>query len=61
MAQAVSRRPLTTKAWVRAQISSCEICGGQFGTGTCLSPGYSVFPCQYHSTIASHTYISPEG
>jgi hypothetical protein len=33
IAQAVSRRLPTTAAWVQAQVRSCEICGGQSGTG----------------------------
>jgi hypothetical protein len=33
MAQAVSRQPLTTEAWVRTQVGSCGICDGQSGTG----------------------------
>jgi hypothetical protein len=57
MAQAVSRRPLTAEARVRVRVSPCEICGGQSGTGTGLSPNSSVFPCQYHSTVALQTHI----
>jgi hypothetical protein len=34
MAQAASRRPLTTEARVRTRIRPCEICGAQSGTGT---------------------------
>ena len=33
MAQTVSRRLITTEAWVRFQVSPCGICGGQSGTG----------------------------
>jgi hypothetical protein len=33
-AEAVSLRPLTVEAWVRARGSTCGICGGQSGTGT---------------------------
>jgi hypothetical protein len=52
MAQAVSRRPLTTEARVRSPVSPCGICGGQSGTETGFSPSTSVFPCQFHSTAA---------
>jgi hypothetical protein len=33
MAQAVSCQPLTAEARIHAQVSPCEICGGQSGTG----------------------------
>jgi hypothetical protein len=59
MAQAVSRRPLTAEARVRAQVSARGIYSGQSGTGTGFSPSSSVFPCQYHSTVARHTHVSP--
>jgi hypothetical protein len=34
MAQAVSRRPLTPEVLVLPQVSPCELCVGQNGTGT---------------------------
>jgi hypothetical protein len=46
---------------------SCEICGAPNDNGTIFSPSASVFPSQYHSTIASYTdfhfytVLSPEG
>jgi hypothetical protein len=52
MAQAVSRRPLIAEAQIRARVNPCGICGGQSGTGTGFSQSSSVFPCQYHSTVA---------
>jgi hypothetical protein len=33
----------------------CDVCNGQFDTGTRFSPSTSVFPCQYHSTDAPHS------
>jgi hypothetical protein len=56
-AQVVSRQPLTEEARVRAWISQYWICGGQRGTGTGFYPSSSVFPCQYHSTVALQTHI----
>jgi hypothetical protein len=56
IAQAVSRRPVTTKARIRPRISPCGISGGQSGTGSGFSPNYSVFPCQYYFTVALHTH-----
>jgi hypothetical protein len=52
MAQAVNHRPLIAEAWVRARDNRYRMCGGQGGTGTGFSPSSSVFPCQYHSTVA---------
>jgi hypothetical protein len=57
MAQAVSRRPLTAEAGVRALVNPCGICGGQSGTGIGFSPSSSVLPCQYHSTVVLKTHI----
>jgi hypothetical protein len=57
MAQGVSRRPLAAEVRVHAQVNPCRFCGGQSGTGTGFSLSSSVFPCQYHSTIALHTHI----
>jgi hypothetical protein len=58
MAQAVSRRPLKVDARVRSQVSPCEICSGQNGTGTGLSPSTSVFLCLYDSTNAPYSSSS---
>jgi hypothetical protein len=57
MAQVVSRRPFTAEARVRARVNPRGICGGQSGTETGFSPNSSVFPCQYHSTVAVQTHI----
>jgi hypothetical protein len=63
MAHVGSCRPLTAEAQVGAWVGPCEICDGRSGTGTgfCLSLSSSVFPCQYHSTVAIHTHILFEG
>jgi hypothetical protein len=57
IAQVVSRRPVTAEAQVRARVNPCSIYGGQSGIGTRFSPSSSVFPCQYHSTVALQTHI----
>jgi hypothetical protein len=55
MVQAVSCQSLTTAVRVRAQVSPCDVCGGQSVTGTVFSPSSSVFTCQCYSTVAVHT------
>jgi hypothetical protein len=55
--QVVSRRPLIAEVGVRSRVNPCGICGGQSGTETGFSPSTSVFPCQYHSTVALQTRI----
>jgi hypothetical protein len=57
IAQVVCRRPVTTEARIRARVNPCGICGGQSGTGTGFSLSSSVFPCQYHSTVALQTHV----
>jgi hypothetical protein len=57
MAQVVSRRPVTAEVWVHPRVNPFGICGGQSGTGTGFSPSSTVFPCQYHSTVALQTHI----
>jgi hypothetical protein len=42
-----------------AWASPCGICGGQIGTETGFSQNSSMFPCQYHPTMALHARISP--
>jgi hypothetical protein len=54
MAQAVSCRPITADARIRARIGLCGISDGPSGTGT----GFSVFPCQYLSTVTLYTLIT---
>jgi hypothetical protein len=58
VAQAVSRRPLTAEALVRARHSLSGICGGQSGAWTGFSPSSLIFTCQYHSTMVPHAHIS---
>jgi hypothetical protein len=59
MAQAVSSRPLAAEALVLASL--CWMYGGQSETSTGSSPSSSVFPYQYHSTVALHSHISSGG
>jgi hypothetical protein len=54
MAEAASRWPLSAEARVRARASPCGICGEQSDIGTGLCTSSSVFPCQYHFTVALH-------
>jgi hypothetical protein len=61
MAQAVSRWTFTAEDLVRAQVSPCENCVGEIGTGTGFSTSYTVFPCQYHSTVALLTCTLSSG
>jgi hypothetical protein len=56
MTQVVSRRLSTSTAWVRAQVSSCEVCGGQSVTGTGFL-STSVSPANSHSTDCSTLII----
>jgi hypothetical protein len=43
IAQAVSRRPLTAEARIRAQVSSCGICDGRSGSDTGFVCEFLVF------------------
>jgi hypothetical protein len=58
MAQAISRWPLTAETWDSARVDPCAICGGKSVTGAGSSPSFSVFPCQYHSTIAPYSSVT---
>jgi len=42
---------------LKPRASPCKFCGRQSGPGTLFSPNTSVFPCQYHSTIAPYSFI----
>jgi hypothetical protein len=61
MAQAVNLQPFTMEARVHTWVSQCGICGGQSDTGTGFHMSYSVFSCQYHSTMVLHAHISFRG
>jgi hypothetical protein len=61
VAQAASHKHLTAQARVHAWVSSCGVCGGKRGTGTGISPSYSVFSRQYHSTFPLHRLIDYDG
>jgi hypothetical protein len=56
MPQAVSSRPLTAEARVRARVSPCGIYCGHSRTGAGFSSSSYVFS---RSMLALHTYISP--
>jgi hypothetical protein len=60
MAQAVSRRPITEKVRVRAQVSPCGICGGQSGSETAFFSEYFSFslPILFHRG-SPYWHISP--
>jgi hypothetical protein len=62
MAQAVSRRPSTAEAWVRARVSPFGFCGGQSGIETGFSPSSSVspvsiIPLELHIYVYIYIYI----
>jgi hypothetical protein len=57
MAQAVSCWPLAIEARVRAQVTSCGICGGRRATGTGYSQSSSVRLLLVISLL--HTHLSP--
>jgi len=48
MAQAVRLWPLAKEDRVLSQVSPCEICGGQIGSGRGVSRSISFLPCWYH-------------
>jgi hypothetical protein len=59
MTEAVCRQPLTAEGRVRSPVSPSEICSGQSGIGSGFSSEYLIFPCQYHSTTATYSSLSP--
>jgi hypothetical protein len=61
MAQAVSRRPVTTETRVPTRVSPFGTFGGRSDTVAGFSPISSVFPCQDHFIVALHTHISSRG
>jgi hypothetical protein len=56
MAQSVSSRPLTTEVRFQARLSPFGICGRKVALGQILSELFA-FPCEYHTTVALHSYI----
>jgi hypothetical protein len=62
MAQAVSRRPLTAQARIRARVKPLGICGGQSGTGTGFSPKSSIFPVNiiFHGRFPNSYHLGDE-
>jgi hypothetical protein len=57
----MGRAMAQAEAQICSRVSPCGICDGQSGTETSFSPSSSVFPCQYHSTVALHTHVLPVG
>ena len=53
----LDRRCLQVKRMKLLQLFTKETFVGQSGIGTNFSPCTSVFPCQYHSTIAPYSFI----
>jgi hypothetical protein len=51
MAQAVSSRPPSAEARFRSRVSPCRICGGQSGTGTCLSRVFRYCPVNFIPSV----------
>jgi len=50
MAQEIDRRSVTVEAWIRFQISPCEVVCGQSCSGSDFYPSASVFRCQFRYT-----------
>jgi len=62
MDHAVSRRPLTAKAWVHSLVVLCGIYGAQNNTGTVFFfQSTSVLPSQYLSPIIYVVFVSLHG
>jgi hypothetical protein len=61
MAQAISRRPLTAEAGIRARVSPCGVLWWAKWHWDRFFPSSSVFLCQYHSTVGLHTHVSSGG
>ena len=57
MAHVVSSQPFTTKAQIQSQAGPFWIYSRESDTMIGFSPSTSVFPCQYHSTIAPYSFI----
>jgi len=55
--QAVSRYTVISEGRTPPHVSLSGICGEQSDTDRGYSPYITVFPCQYHSTIASYSFI----
>ena len=55
MAQGVISRPVIADAWVLSPLILHDTYEVQIGPELGSSPSNPLFPCQYHSTIASHS------
>jgi hypothetical protein len=61
IAQAVSHRPLTAEAGVRARVSPRGYAVDKVTVRQVYLPSSSLLLCQYHSTMAFHTRITSGG
>jgi hypothetical protein len=57
----ISFKPVATKAQVRFQASSYDICDGQRGIGTGFPQSILVCPYLHHSTNAPYSFLYHQG
>jgi hypothetical protein len=60
LAQAVTRRPLTAEARVRAHVSPCRLVVDKVTLGGFVSEFFGFLPASHHSNIAPYSSASRE-